>query len=93
MSGAALLVSLGYGSTQMKTLLASSPSQLEEGDVSAPNLAEILSVADQFYECNKMEEALRYLEVFHDSSESEILWRLARLCYKVNPVKTVTKYC
>ena len=46
-------------------------------------LPEVLAHADRLYEENKMPEALAYLQQF-DHQEAELLWRLARLCYKVS---------
>jgi len=39
--------------------------------------------ADALYEENQLTEALNYLEHFNDSEDPEVLWRLARICYKV----------
>ena len=79
MSGAGLILSaVAYGSSQLKTLNAASAKATEE------NLAQTIEVVDRLYDANKMEEALVYLEKYSDSTEAEILWRLARLCFKVS---------
>jgi hypothetical protein len=82
MSGAGVLLGTAFGSTQLMTLNAASPVRSavkpeEEG------VRNTLRVVDRLYEENKMKEALTYLERCSDSPEAEILWRLARLCYKV----------
>ena len=46
-------------------------------------LPDVLARADQLYKENKMPEALSYLRQFDTQEEAELLWRLARLCYKV----------
>ena len=77
MSGTGLILSVALGSGQLKTLKASS------GKVRKPAHSEIIQQVDKLYEENKMKEALAYLEKHSDSTEAEVLWRLARLCYKV----------
>ncbi len=78
MSGAGVLLSaVAYGSSQLKTLNAASAKAAKE------DLSQTIEVADRLYDSNKMEEALAYLEKYSESSEAEILWRLARLCFKV----------
>lgn len=44
----------------------------------------IIGQADQLYDSNQWKEALAYLEQYADSRNAEVLWRLARLCYKVS---------
>ncbi len=39
---------------------------------------------DNLYDSNKWREALTYLEQHRDTADPELLWRLARLCYKVH---------
>ena len=46
-------------------------------------LPSIVSHVDVLYEENKWTEALEYLQQFNQLEEAEVLWRLARLCYKV----------
>ena len=46
-------------------------------------LPQILQHVDRLYEENQMQEALAYLESLAHWEEGEVLWRLARLCYKV----------
>lgn len=83
MSGTGLLLSVAFGSTQLKTLnAASTPAVKPE----KRGLRDTLDVVDRLYEENKMKEALAYLERCSDSPEAEILWRLARLCNKVSEV-------
>lgn len=81
MSGVGFVLSVAYGSTHLKPLVAASPPpvRLEERSFS-----DTLEVADKLYGENKMKEALAYLERCSDSPEAEILWRLARLSYKVS---------
>lgn len=43
----------------------------------------VVNFVDKLYAENKMREALEYLERFAETDEPELLWRLARLCYKV----------
>ena len=47
----------------------------------------ITAEADQLYDSNRWKEALTYLEQYADSTDVEVLWRLARLCYKVGPTE------
>lgn len=54
-------------------------------------LPQILQHADQLYGDNKMQEALAYLETLAHWEEAEVLWRLARLCYKVGKYYTSTQ--
>ena len=74
---------MAFGSIQAETLMAAShavPSvELEEEQC----LVEVIRIVDELYCSNKMKEALAYLEKYSESEETEILWRLARLCYKV----------
>ena len=78
MSGAGVVLSaVAFGTSQVKTLNAASAKAAKE------SLSQTIEVADRLYDSNKMEEALSYLEKHSDSSDAEILWRLARLCYKV----------
>jgi hypothetical protein len=46
----------------------------------------IIGQADQLYDSNQWKEALAYLEQYAESSNVEVLWRLARLCYKVSDI-------
>ena len=78
MSGVGIVLSVAYGSSQLKPLVAASPKPEERG------LRDTLEVTDRLYGENKMKEALTYLERCSDSPEADILWRLARLCYKVS---------
>lgn len=75
-----MLLSVAYGSKQLKTLNAASASS----PVKKQRLSMTLVKVDTLFDENKMTEALAYLEPYGDSSEAEILWRLARLCYKVS---------
>ena len=82
MSGTGVLLSVAFGSSQLKTLKAASVSA--STDVKEKiSISETIKVADQLYNANKMKEGLVYLEKHSDSTEAEILWRLARFCYKV----------
>ena len=54
-------------------------------------LPEVLARADQLYQGNKMPEALTYLRQFDQQEEAELLWRLARLCYKVRIADGLTR--
>lgn len=70
LGGSALLAVLGPTTTAMTTSLE------EQTD-------KIVTQADQLYDSNRWREALTYLEQYADSTDVEVLWRLARLCYKV----------
>ena len=82
-----LLSVSALGATQLKTLQASKGSQTEQGSSENGNaekdLSQIIRTVDQLYDANEMEKALAFLERYSDSKEAEILWRLARLTYKV----------
>lgn len=78
MSGTGLL--LAYGSTRLSPLRAA--GETTEGHCTTTS-AETIRQVDLLYKSNKMKEALVYLERHSDSNDAEILWRLARLCYKV----------
>lgn len=81
MSGAgALLSTLVFGSTPLKTLTAAAAAVKPEEQA----LKNTIQVVDKLYDENKMKEAFTYLERCSDSPEAELLWRLARLCYKVS---------
>lgn len=81
MSGAGVVLStLGFGSVPAKTLRAASTSLKPEEQALENTIQEV----DRLYDQNKMKEALAYLERCSDSPEAELLWRLARLCYKVS---------
>ena len=84
MSGAGFLCSVAtLGGSRLKTLRASERSS---GTGEAGRLADVrrvIVVVDQLYDANEMEKALAFLEGYSDSEEAEILWRLARLSYKV----------
>lgn len=82
-------MAVGFGSIKLDTLMAAShhtvpslepvkPVELEEH-----SLVQVVELVDELYLRNKMKEALTCLEEHGDSQEAEILWRLARLCYKV----------
>ncbi len=43
----------------------------------------VIQQVDSLYDSNKWRDALSYLEHHRDTSDPELLWRLARLCYKV----------
>ena len=73
LSGSALLAVL---SAQTRTT-AMTTSVEEQTD-------RITGQADQLYEANQWREALTYLEQYSESTNVEVLWRLARLCYKVS---------
>ena len=80
MSGAGMILSaVAYGSSQLKTLNAASANKTAQ-----ETLAQTIEVVDRLYDENKMVEALAYLEKFSESTEADILWRLARLCFKVS---------
>lgn len=80
-----MLLAVTFGPSQLQTLKAASltrPSALKQ--VKQP-FSEIIQEVDKLYDNNKMKEALTYLERHSESVEAEVLWRLARLCYKVRP--------
>lgn len=81
MSGAGILLGVTYGSTELKSLKVASCSTLKE---EKQTLSQTIQTVDKLYGENKMKEALAYLERNSDNTEPEILWRLARLCYKVS---------
>ena len=56
----------------------------------AANVA-ILQNADELYSSNKMEELYELLSKHKDSSDVEIRWRLARVCYKLGKYYTQDK--
>lgn len=59
-------------------------SQLKSANcITEEELHRIMDHADKLYDSNKIQEALKYLEPYSESSSAEILWRLARVCYKV----------
>lgn len=72
--GAALFAALSPTSAAMAAAASSVKEQTEK----------IIVQADQLYDSNQWKEALAYLEQYADSNNVEILWRLARLCYKVS---------
>ena len=78
MSGAGMLLAVAFGSTatQIKSLKARKPD--------GQSITEVIQAADRLYDSNKMKEALAYLERHSESKDAEVLWRLARLCYKVS---------
>ena len=57
--------------------------QVVKAAVVNDRLEDVLQHADELYEGNKMRETLTYLEQHSDSTDAELLWRLARICYKV----------
>lgn len=71
LGGSALLAVLSGPTTAMST-------SFEE------QTGKIVNQADQLYDSNKWREALNYLEQYAASTDVEVLWRLARLCYKVS---------
>ena len=71
--GAALFAALSPTSAAMAAAATSVEEQTEK----------IIGQADQLYDSNQWKEALAYLEQYADSTNVEVLWRLARLCYKV----------
>ena len=77
-----MVLSVAFGSGPLKTLKASSPSSLASEE--KQELSRIIRTVDNLYDEDKMKEALAYLERYSDSTEAEILWRLARLCHKVS---------
>jgi len=88
MNGTGVLLGLTIGSCSIKSLKASEASapftrQVQE-ELSQKDLKNVLDTVDKLYEANKMEDGLAYLERYSYSDNAEILWRLARLCYKVS---------
>lgn len=71
------------GASQLKTLRASEVSPTERGSLAKKDLSRIILTVDQLYEANEMEKALDFLERYCESREVEVLWRLARLSFKV----------
>jgi tetratricopeptide (TPR) repeat protein len=53
-----------------------------------PLVSEIVARADELYEANQMREGLSYLKQYAHLDEVEVLWRLARLCYKAGKYQT-----
>lgn len=84
MSGAGVMLTMGFGTTQLQTLNAASASAMKPEARKEDALTGTIRVVDTMYDQNKMKEALAYLERHSDSTEAEILWRLARLCFKVS---------
>ena len=65
------------------SLLAVAPAVVAQATTTQNQLPQILQHVDRLYEENQMQEALAYLEPLAHWEEGEVLWRLARLCYKV----------
>lgn len=70
-------VAFGSAATQVKSLKATTPPAQKQP------LSDTIQTVDKMYDENKMKEALTYLERHSESKEAEVLWRLARLCFKV----------
>lgn len=77
-AGAALFAALSPTSAVMAAAATTSVEEQTE--------RKIISQADQLYDSNQWKEALAYLEQYAESSNVEVLWRLARLCYKVSGI-------
>lgn len=73
-TGAALFAALS------PTMAAATSRSVEEDE----QTDKIIGQADQLYDSNQWKEALAYLEQYAESTNVEVLWRLARLCYKVS---------
>lgn len=81
-----MLLGITLGASSLRTLKASegpSPYNQVQNGLSKTDVREIVDTVDRLYDANKMEEGLTFLEKYSDSNEAEILWRLARLAYKV----------
>ena len=79
-----MMLTVGFGASQLQTLNAASASTMKPEGRKEDALADTVRVVDRLYDENKMKEALDYLERHSDSTDAEILWRLARLCFKVS---------
>jgi tetratricopeptide (TPR) repeat protein len=60
-------------------------------DTAQPAVSEIVSRADELYDSNRMREGLTYVTQYAHLDEVEVLWRLARLCYKTGKYHTADK--
>ena len=69
-------------------VMATLSTDVAHAAASHDQLPQILRHVDQLYEDNQMQEALAYLEPLAQREEAEVLWRLARLCYKVGKYHT-----
>ena len=78
-TGAALFAALSCP-TMAAAAAASTSRSVEEDE----QTNKIIGQADQLYDSNQWKEALAYLEQYSESTNAEVLWRLARLCYKVS---------
>ena len=84
-----MLLGLTIGACSLKTLKASEASSASfthqvQQKLSQKELKNVLDTVDRLYDANKMEEGLAYLEKYSVTDNAEVLWRLARLCYKVS---------
>lgn len=84
MSGAGVMLTMGFGTTQLQTLNAASAPAMKPEGRKEDALSDTIRVVDRLYDENKMKDALAYLESHSDSPEAEVLWRLARLYFKVS---------
>ena len=69
-----MAATVAYGVSQ--TLVARTASMDDQVET-------VISHVDKLYDSNKMREAMEYLEKYSETTDPELLWRLARVCYKV----------
>lgn len=72
-----MAATVAYGVSQ--TLVAKTTSMDDQVET-------IISHVDNLYDSNKMREAMEYLEKYNETTDPELLWRLARVYYKVKIV-------
>ncbi len=76
--GGVMTATLALGLSQTKVAKATVVEDRVQGVVQ-----HVVQHVDGLYDNNKWKEALTYLEQHRDTNNHELLWRLARLCYKV----------
>ena len=87
---------LGAACAEEKKQQSKEEKKEEEEEEEQARTRDAIRQADDLYEQNKMVEALRLLERYGEEgssnrssrSNAEVLWRLARLCYKVGKYGT-----
>lgn len=80
-------VLLAGGGVMAATIaLGLTQTQVAQATVVEDRIQGVVQYVDGLYDSNKWKEALTYLEQHKDTNNHELLWRLARLCYKVGTV-------
>ena len=78
------IMTQAVGGTALLAVLSPTSAAMAASTSVEEQTERITSQADQLYDSNQWKEALAYLEQYADSTNVEVLWRLARLCYKVS---------